>query len=879
MLYYPYSFDMPHMLGKLSSKTLKNRNKIATTIISGLNISLILLVLNLLSFNMGIFEQSFVLAFTTFLLLGILFFNLPLKKICLSIRRKNPNINHIAFGLLLILFSFILLLFTSLQMLWIAGIPVLISGLDLTLKGLNIKRKELYLLSVTSFAYALFFMLLQTIPAIWHAIKWFSLMFSGAIGSILGKSLSFGPSTSGLWIVIIFIIFSKVNFLTSDNKKQSQVVRSILYVSGLFISWIIYLIILGFVEFESKNDVVNLHYLLFLFCLIPTFLYLLKYEFKEPTIDILKLKKIKAKKIVKNGAVWALLLLFISSLTITTFIGASNIDSDDQKILFYGQNMLGTWDIPQYGRYGREASGMFGLLPIYLTSSGYEGEIVVENITTFINATQPENETIPIYVNLTDYVSLIESPEITKDILKDVDVFVVTNINKSFSQTEKGIIWEFVENGGSLFVLGDHTNVGGIEKPLNDLLKPVDISFRFDSALPLDQKFKWMTCYQLLHHPITSKINSLDEIQISVGASLDITSSSFPVIVGRYALSDQGNRLNEELAYLGDYEYNPGEQLGDIVLAAGSYYGEGRVLVFGDTSSFQNSALAYTYPFIQNIFTWLNSERTSTTELLQIGLSLILIIAAFLIYAILKNNIISFVFFPIVLCIALVTSSLVNPMLLSEMRITGNVVYIDASHGERFDLEPFKDNSVNGLILNLNRNGYLPIILRDFSKEKISDSKILFFNAPTRSFTGNEIEFMKQYISNGGFIVLGAGYEDKHASLPLLKEFGLNIENIPLGPVPYVEDNLEDYENEPRFVDGWPIVFNEENGKSYYNFTWNIDYHLMIFVEYGKGGLLLISDSQYLLDKNIESIYDYWPGNIVFLKHLLDEFKAMEGQQ
>ena len=73
-------------------------------------------------------------------------------------------------------------------------------------------------------------------------------------------------------------------------------------------------------------------------------------------------------------------------------------------------------------------------------------------------------------------------------------------------------------------------------------------------------------------------------------------------------------------------------------------------------------------------------------------------------------------------------------------------------------------------------------------------------------------------------------------------------------------------------------MFDENIGQSYFNFTWNIDYHLMVFVKQGKGGLLLISDSQYLLDKNIESIYDYWPGNIILLKNILDEFKYLEGQ-
>lgn len=865
----------PYMRGKRYLETL--RNLLSAVVISGINIFLVLLVLNLLSLNIGIFEQSFILAFTLYLLAGILLLNLPLKKLFLIIRKKNTgHVDKILAGLLLILFSFILLIFTKMQILWIASIPILVSGLDLTLQGLDKKRKELHLLSVTSFIYALFFMLLQTIPALWHTIQQFSLMFSDVIGSIINKPLSLGPSASGLWIVIIFLALSIVSFFVSHNKKQPQIIRLALNIVGLLISWTVYLTILGFIEFESKNDAVNFHYLLFLFCLIPTFLYLSKYEFRESTIGILKFKDIKIKNLTKNGAIWALLFLFISSVTLTTFIGANNADTDDQKIMFYGQNMLGTWDIPEYGKYGREASGMFGLLPIYLTASGYENELVVENITIFLNTTQPVHENITRYVNITDYVSIIESPEITRDILKDVNVFVVANINKSFSRNEQDVIWEYVENGGSLLVLGDHTNVGGIQEPLNDLLEPANIRFRFDSSLPLDPKFKWMTCYQLLHHPTTSRINSLDELQISVGASLDIIYSSFPMIVGRYALSDEGDRLNEEMAYLGDYEYTPGEQLGDIVLVAGSYYGQGKVLVFGDTSTFQNSAIAYSYPFIQSIFTWLNSERTEIIELLQIGISILLLIAAFLIYMALKNTLISFAFFPVVLCIALLISTIVNPVLMGDVKMTGEVVYIDSSHGERFNLELFTDDSVNGLILNLNRNDYLPIILREFSKEKIAEGKILFFIAPTKSFTGDEVEFLKQYMSNGGIVVLASGHEDKQASLPLLNEFELDVEGIPLGPVPYVEESPEEYENEPRFVDSWPIVFNEENSISYYNFTWNIDYYLMVFVKQGNGGLLLISDSQYLLDKNIESIYDYWPGNIIFLKHILDDFKAME---
>jgi len=369
----------------------------------------------------------------------------------------------------------------------------------------------------------------------------------------------------------------------------------------------------------------------------------------------------------------------------------------------------------------------------------------------------------------------------------------------------------------------------------------------------------------------------LDEIDISVGASLDINAGSFPMIIGRYGLSDEGDRLNVEGAYLGDYEYRPGEQLGDIILAAGAYYGKGKVLVFGDTSSFQNSAIPSSLPLIGSVFNWLGSNRTTTIEYTQVTVSLLLLIGAIILYLKSKRNKIYFVFFPLALCIAIILSAVANPMILGKNEIKGNIVYIDASHGERFSLKPYEDDSLTGLMVNLMRNNYLPLILRDFSICKIENCEILIFNAPTESFSDSEVDAIKQFMNNGGLVILSTGYPDKEASMPLLREFELDIYDIPLGPVPYVEEAPEEYQKEPKFVDSWPIVGDiseDENDTTYPFYSVDIgsyEYILMTFTRYGDGGLLLISDSEFLLDKNIESLYEYWPGNIQFLKNIIDE--------
>jgi hypothetical protein len=845
------------------------------------NVICILLVFNLLSDNFGFILSSVFHLITIYLLLGVILLNLPLQYTIRNLMEKNPHQRQLILGILLCISGFVLLIITTTQLLWICSIPILVSGLDLCLQAIDRKRIELHLLAVASFGYGLVFLILQTIPFSWYIYQQSSLIISNAIGMITRIPFLLGPTASGLNILLVFLTVLISIFLITSKKTSKEILWFNLSLGSLFFIWFFYLILLNVLSYTS-NDAENLHPLFFLLCLIPIFSVLLRYRTKETPPGITIPNKRQLKHYLKNGGVWAAGLLFLSTIILTVFVNAGAPPVDTQKVLFYGDHMVGTWDIPEYGKYGKDAVGMFGLWPIYLTTLGYKTEILVENKTQFLSMMQTPNQNITLYMNLTDYTTVTEIQNITSADLNRASIFVVANLNVSFTKHEQAIIWEFIHKGGSLLVIGDHTNVGGIQNPLNELLAPVGIRFRFDAALPFDEKFKWLTCTHLLYHPITFPITSLDELQYGIGASLDISSSSFPIIIGTSALSDEGNQSNGDIAFLGDYEYNKGEQLGDVILVAGAYYGQGKVLVFGDTSSFQNPALPFSYQFVQSSFTWLSSRQTGTTITIQIGISMILLVGAILVYYVFKDRTISFALFPVLLCISLLLTASINPALINTENndLTGNIVSIDASHNERFTIDSFTETSLNGLNLNLQRNNLLPILLREFSQRKIMASDILIFNAPTKAFTPEEVTVLQSYMTTGGVVILATGYDDKDASLPLLKAFDVDIGSTPLGPVPYVESNLSLYQNEPRFVDSWPVMFKENQTISYYNFTWgNLTFHLVVFIKHGDGGLLVISDSQYLLDKNIESIYDYWPGNILFLKYLLDELRTTEEMQ
>ncbi len=836
------------------------------------NIFFVLLIINLISDNLGYFNQSFVVLISVFLFISLFIINIPFRKLLdfTLNKRKRSNLN--IFGLIFILFSFLIFLSTNKIFIQISAIPIFLFGLDILLRGIKIRRNEICILAITSFLYGIFFVIVNSISFVWYLTQQSSLVISNIIGKLSGNEILFGPSISGFYILISFIFLLIVCFFKS-NKNKSDILKIGFFRFGFFVIWIFYIYFLSISGFEPKNDISNYLFVFFFINSILAFIYYSKIHIKDFKTTLFDIKKSNVRKIVKNATFLSLILLFISGVLLTIYTPSEH--SNSQNILFYADEMIGTWDIPAYGEYGKDAAGMFGLLPIYLSSSNYQCSLLVTNKTNFLNINQPEDENITRFVNLTDNVQIYESEKITRNLLENIDIFVVISINTSFNSDEKKIIWEFVKSGGSLLVIGDHTNIGGIRNPLNHLLKPSKISFRFDSALPFDENLGWETCIQLPHNILGSYVKIFNDVQINVGASLDIEYPAYPVIIGNYALSDAGNIENKEFAYLGDYEYNDGEQLGDLILVATSNYGAGKVLVFGDSSTFQNSAIPHSYNFIEGIFNWMKSGTNSNLELLKSIVSILFLIASFLIYYIAKSTKIKFHIIPIVFCFSLILTSLINPIFVENSKINGNIVYADNTHNEKMNLEPFKENSISGLFLNLNRNGYLPLFLDDFSEENIVKSKILIFNTPTKTFSNEEVNTILRFMSKGCYVILSTGYEEKSAVKPLLKKLDLDIENIPLGPLPYVGENISKYENEPRFVNSWPIVFKEGQVTSFYNITFGSEtYHTVVLKKYGEGGLLLISDSEFLLDKNIESIFDYWPGNILFLKSLIEQIEG-----
>jgi hypothetical protein len=182
---------------------------------------------------------------------------------------------------------------------------------------------------------------------------------------------------------------------------------------------------------------------------------------------------------------------------------------------------------------------------------------------------------------------------------------------------------------------------------------------------------------------------------------------------------------------------------------------------------------------------------------------------------------------------------------------------------ERYSRILGTDQSLSGLASNLVRAEYRPVFLKKFSREVIFKGRILVMNAPAKSFSAGEQEVLKTFMDQGGLLIWVVGWEERFASESFLNELGLVLADVPLGPTSQTLPSENAW-----FQEAWLIKIQKPAKVLCYK--WN--YPVIVTRSFGKGGIVLIGDSYFLLNKNLEGIHSYQIKNILFLKDLLERF-------
>jgi hypothetical protein len=709
------------------------------------------------------------------------------------------------------------------------GLAVLVAGLDLLGRRAGEVRRELAPLLLTIILYSLYLLLLAYVPPFWRLTNGASLLLSNGAGRLIGRQINLASTYSGLHIVALFVLYF-ISALAFSRKRKPGVIVSLF--ASLLAIYMVYIVAWSLINGSSlgrrlklAQPFVTTYYfwiLLFVLLLVPTFMMLRHARFRE-------MRMVPRTRDLKRVIPAIVLLLVAVPLLAVQPPGAAR----SRKVVFFDTGRL-DWSTPDYDRFGLKNTGMFGVLPEYLSERGYPASL---------------------------------ESELTKQSLSGAGTLVLINLDRKLDAREKATVWQFVRDGGSLLVLGDHTGREFVREPYNDLLGRVGIAFAFDSAIPVTARWEGGG-FELKPHPIFDGISE-EELQINIGASLRASGPSRPLVIGRYGYSDKGNVLAARNGFLGDMKYSADERLGDLVLAADARYGKGKVLAFGDTSSFQNGALTESYRFVDNVFAWLSSASGGWYPY-NIVIAIILLAASLVLLFLGSRSVVSLMGFAAALALVLLVSSAVSgPGRVDHGRLSGGAAVIDASHLEQFSVEPFKGGSLDGLTANLMRNGYVPLLMKRFTADMVANARVLAVVAPARSFSPKEINAINSFVDRGGLLVVTSGYEESDGSRSLLADFGMSVGDIPLGRV------TTDSAIGSTGVDlwkAWPVVSEQQNTRTkVLAQIWG--FPIIQFLPFGRGGIMVAGDSSFLLNKNLEDQNAYNESNVYFLKELIGRFK------
>ncbi|MCK6455585.1 MAG: hypothetical protein L6Q92_03525 [Phycisphaerae bacterium] len=481
-----------------------------------------------------------------------------------------------------------------------------------------------------------------------------------------------------------------------------------------------------------------------------------------------------------------------------------------RRVAFYKEGFL-NWMTPNHQMYGSRSAGMFGNLPILCERMGWQAEII---------------------------------PAISRDVLSDRDILCIMNTKDPLPLDALRSIYEFVERGGSLLMLGDHTfhkHEGRLL--INDPIETTHIRFAFDSAYYFIGG--WLHSYQYWPHQMTDALgDEQNDCGCVVGASLELRYPASPIVIGTHGFSDPGEDAARDRGFMGNSLFDRGEPLGDLVLVAAENVGNGRVVVVGDTSGFVNAIQTQTWPFTQRVFYWLASRGSAALPMWRdlLGLALLLTLVVLSVLASARHR------FTVVLASGAMyafgwTSHAAIAKLAVPPPLQNRIALVDLSHVGLHSVEGWRDNGISGVYLNFMREGWFSLGLPEFDEAQIMKADVFLTIAPTRPYSAREIDVLRRFMQAGGTLIISAGYEQRAGAQSLLDLAEMRLEHRPLGRAATYVPNAT---VTPQLWNAWPIIGGEP-------LVTLRNEPVIAQRRVGLGRIVWVADSFFFMNRNLET--------------------------
>jgi hypothetical protein len=471
--------------------------------------------------------------------------------------------------------------------------------------------------------------------------------------------------------------------------------------------------------------------------------------------------------------------------------------------------------------------------------------------------------------------------ELTDDLLARNDILILKIPTRSFSESEQQAVLRFVQNGGGLFLLGEHTNVFGSSVYINPIAKMFGFSFEYNCVFDIETKFEQMYYRPLIiPHPVIAELpDFLFEVSCSIKPESIfvepiIRASGLKTIDIDYSSRNFYPQVNDSVDM----------RFGTFLQAVARRYGKGRVVAFADSTCYSNfSAFHQGKPeFLLGTLSWLNRKNSFLTPLCRTFAVLSCCAILFLLFTALifrkpKSNffVSSAVWAGFAVVLALFAANRLNLLLnpVTTPRELPPMLAFEREHcdyilpDEGFIKEYYRSFGIfHQWILRVD---YFP---RTFAKldDAIANSKCLVLIRPFKDFSESDIKQIDDYVKNGGkLLVIDDLVNKKSSSNQILDNFGISFDfKAPITKSKIMtvmgRQILCDITNAMPVKGGTPLLYSIQGDP------------LATFIEHGKGRVVATSLATLFSDTGMGFTQSTIPkGDLVIVYAL--EFALIKG--
>ncbi len=192
--------------------------------------------------------------------------------------------------------------------------------------------------------------------------------------------------------------------------------------------------------------------------------------------------------------------------------------------------------------------------------------------------------------------------------LDDYDIVVLKTPQKEYSEEEIENIHNYVENGGGLFVVGDHTNLFGMSDYFNELLR--DWNIRFEKDATYNVETTGLSVFSPRGLFVDSMVSPVKKYKFATSCSIKSGIGVNSVITG-YGLCSEQMDISH-INFFNNMIPETHDKWGMFEQCVKKNVGKGRVVVWSDSTTFSSfSVFMHNNPeLILGIVEYLSRENT-----------------------------------------------------------------------------------------------------------------------------------------------------------------------------------------------------------------------------------------------------------------------------